>query len=369
MSNANWNSLILEESNLADIQGEFLDSSALDQLKIYFADGQRRIVCASQIAASASLIIKETIGQLQLAQPMFPIYTARQYSTCIRDLDYFLRYSTYSILAGDNSILDQVLNEFAETYVALNIPIDGVVEAIHIMNKVIAILIGEEDGQLIGISLEYLCENLYEQTKQIRDSINIYVGFSQNSQMWEPKSAEEWLKQDKLAQQIQQSGVECLSIEDSADGFFEALNQMPYKLRKQVWREREIMAVLYQQMADNWHIIPGFISVSVAKRKINGKSRLVGILSFMKWTTLNLICDTYRIPSSINVDSSIADFNEEERQIPIVLEKSEVPVYYNAQAQLDVIHSATPITTLTLQSGDKIAGRNSVIVQRKCNSY
>jgi allophycocyanin beta subunit len=355
----NWNELISKTIDSADNQGKYIDSSVMEKLKNYFQASERKVRIATKISANRDTIVQETMTrQLKLRHSRISTYRVRQYVACIRDLDYFLRYSTYAMLAGDPSILDErVLSGLVETYLALNIPIDTTVNAIRTMQEVVACLIGQEDSQEMDIYLNYLCEQLSKNARHITSSLHIYTKSSQDWQSWEPTSSEEWLNQDPLAQEIQQSGAEDPYLEDSAEGFFESLSHIPYNLRKQVWREREIMAALYKQMAV-WKKIPGFISVSVARREINGKSRLVGILSFQPEIPVEFINDRYGVPSLIKVDSSISELLEHEKDIPILLEIAYVPVHYNANIRLDIT-SSLKSTILMLQSGDKIAGRSN----------
>ena len=101
--------------NSSDVQGKYLDISALDKLKNYFASGELRVRAATAISANAATIVKEAVAKSLLysdvTRPGGNMYTTRRYAACIRDLDYYLRYATYAMLAGDPSILDErVLN-------------------------------------------------------------------------------------------------------------------------------------------------------------------------------------------------------------------------------------------------------------------
>ena len=101
--------------NSSDVQGKYLDSTALDKLKAYFGTGELRVRAAGTISANAATIVKEAVAKSLLysdiTRPGGNMYTTRRYAACIRDLDYYLRYATYAMLAGDPSILDErVLN-------------------------------------------------------------------------------------------------------------------------------------------------------------------------------------------------------------------------------------------------------------------
>jgi len=88
------------------------------------------------------------------------MYTTRRYAACIRDLDYYLRYSTY-VLAGDPSILDErVLNGLKETYNSLGVPIGATVQSIQAMKEVTAKLVGPDAGKEMGVYLDYICSGL-----------------------------------------------------------------------------------------------------------------------------------------------------------------------------------------------------------------
>lgn len=116
--------------NSYDVQGKYLDSSAMEKLKAFFATGELRVRAAATIAANASTIVKDAAAKAllysDLTRPGGNMYTTRRYAACIRDMDYYLRYATYAMLAGDPSILDErVLNGLKETHRAEEPTDDG----------------------------------------------------------------------------------------------------------------------------------------------------------------------------------------------------------------------------------------------------
>ncbi|MGL5033730.1 MAG: allophycocyanin subunit beta [Microcystaceae cyanobacterium] len=151
--------------NSADVQGKYLDSAAVDKLKNYFASGELRVRAASVISANAATILKEAVSKSLLytdvTRPGGNMYTCRRYAACIRDLDYYLRYATYGMLAGDPSILDErVLNGLKETYNSLGVPISTTVQAIQAIKEVTASLVGTDAGKEMGVYLDYICSGL-----------------------------------------------------------------------------------------------------------------------------------------------------------------------------------------------------------------
>jgi allophycocyanin beta subunit len=151
--------------NSADVQGKYLDVSALEKLKGYFATGELRVRASATISANSSTIIKEAVAKSMLytdtTRPGGNMYTTRRYAACIRDLDYFLRYATYAMLAGDASILDErVLNGLKETYNSLGVPVSTTVQAIQAIKEVTASLVGAAAGKEMGVYLDYISSGL-----------------------------------------------------------------------------------------------------------------------------------------------------------------------------------------------------------------
>jgi allophycocyanin beta subunit len=151
--------------NSADVQGKYLDGSAMDKLKAYFKTGDLRVRAATTISSNAAGIVKEAVAKSLLytdtTRPGGNMYTTRRYAACIRDMDYFLRYATYAMLAGDPSILDErVLNGLKETYNSLGVPIGTTVQAIQSMKESTAALVGSDAGKEMGIYLDYISSGL-----------------------------------------------------------------------------------------------------------------------------------------------------------------------------------------------------------------
>ena len=151
--------------NASDVQGKYLDASSMDKLKAYFQTGELRVRAATSISANAAEIVKEAVAKSLLysdiTRPGGNMYTTRRYAACIRDLDYYLRYSTYAMLAGNPSILDErVLNGLKETYNSLGVPSGATVNAIQAMKEVTASLVGPDAGKEMGVYFDYICSGL-----------------------------------------------------------------------------------------------------------------------------------------------------------------------------------------------------------------
>lgn len=126
-----------------DITGRYLDRDAMDRLKSYFSSGMARVQAAAIINSNAAEIVKQAGLQLfeeqpELIRPGGYAYTTRRYAACLRDMDYYLRYASYALVAGDTDVLDErVLEGLRETYNSLGVPIGPTVYGIQIMKEIV----------------------------------------------------------------------------------------------------------------------------------------------------------------------------------------------------------------------------------------
>ena len=124
-----------------DVTGRYFDRDAMDTLKDYFASGMDRVTVATVLNANAAALVKAASLALfeevpELLRPGGNAYTTRRYAACLRDMDYYLRYATYAIVAGDSDVLNErVLQGLRETYNSLSVPIAPTVRGIQIMKE------------------------------------------------------------------------------------------------------------------------------------------------------------------------------------------------------------------------------------------
>ena len=75
----------------------------------------------------------------ELILPGGNAYTTRRLAACLRDMDYFLRYASYALIADDLTILDErVLNGLDDTYKSLGVPTGPTVRGIALLGEVIS---------------------------------------------------------------------------------------------------------------------------------------------------------------------------------------------------------------------------------------
>jgi phycobilisome core component len=123
------------------------------------------------INGNAATIVKDEGLRLfeevpELIRPGGYAYTTRRYSACLRDMDYYLRYASYALVAGSMNVLDErVLQGLRETYNSLGVPIGPTVVGIQIMNdmlKKMASEAGIDNTNFIDEPFEYMTRQLSE---------------------------------------------------------------------------------------------------------------------------------------------------------------------------------------------------------------
>ncbi len=155
-----------------DITGRYLDRNAIDSLKSYFGSGAARIAAAGVINANAAAIVRRAGSLLfeeqpELIRPGGYAYTTRRFAACLRDMDYYLRYASYAIVAGDTHVLDErVLQGLRETYNSLGVPIAPTVRGIQLMKDLIKEQLaatGVTDTSCVDAPFDHMTREISEQ--------------------------------------------------------------------------------------------------------------------------------------------------------------------------------------------------------------
>nr|YP_009297970.1 Allophycocyanin beta 18 subunit [Plocamium cartilagineum]AOM67908.1 Allophycocyanin beta 18 subunit [Plocamium cartilagineum] len=158
--------------NKYDLTGQYLDNIAINQLKEYFATATYRIKATEIINSQASKIIKEASKSLyeeqpELLRPGGNSYTTRKYAACLRDIEYYLRYASYALIAGNTNILNErVLNGLKDTYNSLSVPIAPTIRSIQLLEEVIEKKLESNNlkkKNIIREPFQFMIESLSEQ--------------------------------------------------------------------------------------------------------------------------------------------------------------------------------------------------------------
>jgi len=136
-----------------DQLGRYLDRDAIARIEAFYSQLTVRLAAVELINREASTIVREASQRLWLEDPELILpggnaYTTRRLAACLRDMDYFLRYASYALLADDVTILDErVLNGLDDTYKSLGVPTGPTVRVIALLADVISeMLLGQGGG-------------------------------------------------------------------------------------------------------------------------------------------------------------------------------------------------------------------------------
>jgi phycobilisome core component len=126
-----------------DQLGRYLDRDAIDCINGYLGEAALRVAAVELINREATEIVRDASQRLWLEDPELILpggnaYTTRRLSACLRDMDYFLRYASYALIAGDATILNErVLNGLDDTYKSLGVPTGPTVRSIALLADVV----------------------------------------------------------------------------------------------------------------------------------------------------------------------------------------------------------------------------------------
>jgi phycobilisome core component len=156
-----------------DQLGRYLDRDAIDRIAGYFSEAQLRLAAVELINREAAEIVREASQRLWQADPELLLpggnaYTTRRWAACLRDMDYFLRYASYALIAADTAILNErVLNGLDDTYKSLGVPTGPTVRSIALLGDVVCELLAEQGNAdpsllnaVVRAPFDHLCRGL-----------------------------------------------------------------------------------------------------------------------------------------------------------------------------------------------------------------
>ncbi|MEI6030362.1 MAG: allophycocyanin subunit beta [Synechococcaceae cyanobacterium ELA739] len=132
-----------------DQLGRYFDRTAIDRIDAFYSQSAIRLAAVELINREATAIVREASQRLWLEDPELILpggnaYTTRRLAACLRDMDYFLRYASYALIADDLTILDErVLNGLDDTYKSLGVPTGPTVRGIALLGEVLSEMLAE----------------------------------------------------------------------------------------------------------------------------------------------------------------------------------------------------------------------------------
>ncbi|HAJ57849.1 MAG TPA: phycocyanin subunit beta [Cyanobacteria bacterium UBA8543] len=154
----------------ADRKGAYLSDDEINGLSAMVADSNKRLDIVNRLNSNAPSITANAYRALVAEQPQVfgpggACFHHRNQAACIRDLGFILRYVTYSVLAGDASVMDdRCLNGLRETYQALGTPGATVASGVQKMKDAAIAIANDPNGITKGD-----CSNLMSEVASYFD--------------------------------------------------------------------------------------------------------------------------------------------------------------------------------------------------------
>jgi len=153
-----------------DQLGRYFDRCAIDRINTWYSESGVRLAAVELINREAATIVREASQRLWLEDPELLLpggnaYTTRRLAACLRDMDYFLRYASYALIADDVTILDErVLNGLDDTYKSLGVPTGPTVRSIALLGQVVSDMLSDagvaDVAGVVRTPFEHLCRGL-----------------------------------------------------------------------------------------------------------------------------------------------------------------------------------------------------------------
>ncbi|BAT53499.1 allophycocyanin alpha subunit ApcA [Nostoc sp. NIES-3756] len=159
-------SLIIKSILGADSEARYFTPGELEPIKSFIKSGERRLRLIQVLNENRERIVKQSANQLfqkrpDIISPGGNAYGQEMTATCLRDMDYYLRLITYSIVAGDSTPIQEIgVIGAREMYRSLGTPIEAVSESIRAMKNVAISMISAEDTNELGSYFDYLIAGL-----------------------------------------------------------------------------------------------------------------------------------------------------------------------------------------------------------------
>ncbi|MCC5638857.1 allophycocyanin [Nostoc sp. CHAB 5844] len=155
-------SLIVKSILNADAEARYLNPGELEPIKNFVKSSERRLRVVQSLTENRDRIIKQAGNQLfqkrpDIVSPGGNAYGQDMTATCLRDMDYYLRLITYSVVAGDTTPIQEVgVIGAREMYRSLGTPIEAVTDGIRGMKNAAISMISAEDSNEVSAYFDYL---------------------------------------------------------------------------------------------------------------------------------------------------------------------------------------------------------------------
>jgi allophycocyanin alpha subunit len=159
-------SLIIKSILQADAEARYLNPGDMEPIKNFVKSGERRLRLVQVLNENREKIVKQSGNQLfqkrpDIISPGGNAYGQEMTATCLRDMDYYLRLITYSVVTGESTPIQEIgVIGAREMYRSLGTPIEAVAEGISAMKNIVTSMMSAEDASEVGAYFDYLIAGL-----------------------------------------------------------------------------------------------------------------------------------------------------------------------------------------------------------------
>ena len=155
-------SVVLSTIISADEQLRYPSVGELEQIKNFMDASALRLKVAQTLGDASDRVVKQAGEQLFQRRPDFiapggNAYGDQRRGSCIRDLGWYYRLITYSIVAGNTDPVERIgLTGIGEMYRILEVPIPGMIESIRLLKQGALELLSPAEAEVAGPYFDYV---------------------------------------------------------------------------------------------------------------------------------------------------------------------------------------------------------------------
>jgi allophycocyanin alpha subunit len=146
----------------ADDEVRYLTPGELEQIEIFIKSSDRRIQLAQALTQSHERIVKQAAQELFSNRPRLVAVGGNAHgkemtATCLRDMDYYLRLISYSIIVGSNAPIKEIgIVGVRQMYKSLGTPVESVAESVRKMKEIAIALLSAEEALEVNCYFDYV---------------------------------------------------------------------------------------------------------------------------------------------------------------------------------------------------------------------
>jgi allophycocyanin-B len=155
-------SVVLATIISADEQLRYPTAGELESIRRFVETSEMRLKIAKTLSDNNDRVVKQAGETLFQRRPDFiapggNAYGEQRRASCIRDLGWYYRLITYSIVAGNNEPIERIgLTGITEMYRILEVPIPGMIESMRILKQLALELLSPAEAEVASPYFDYV---------------------------------------------------------------------------------------------------------------------------------------------------------------------------------------------------------------------